>query len=85
MRGTARVVDVSLNTVAKLLLDAGNAATAHHHERVRAIEGERTIECDEIWSYVYANSRTSRMCGVSLPLRAACGHGELWSKFVYGG
>lgn len=57
MRGTARAVDVSLNTVAKLLLDAGNAAAAHHHERVRGIRGERTIECDEIWSYVYAKQQ----------------------------
>ena len=48
---------MALNTVARLLLDAGNAAAAHHHERVQGIEGERTIECDEIWSYVYAKQK----------------------------
>ena len=57
MRGTARATDVALNTVAKLLRDAGNAAAAHHHERVQGIEGERTVECDEIWSYVYAKQK----------------------------
>jgi IS1 family transposase len=57
MRGTARAADVSLNTVAKLLFDAGNAAAAHHHERVQGLKGERTVECDEIWSYIYAKQR----------------------------
>lgn len=57
MRGIERTADVSFNTIAKLLRDAGNAAAAYHHQRVRGLAGERTIECDETWSYVYAKQR----------------------------
>lgn len=57
MRGTARQADVDRNTVAKLLRDAGNAAAAYHHEQVRGITGERKIECDEMWSFVYAKQK----------------------------
>ena len=57
MRGIARTADVAFNTVAKLLRDAGNACAAHHHEAVRGIVEERTIQCDEMWSFVYAKQR----------------------------
>ena len=52
-RAIARVAGVSFNTVAKLLLDAADAAAAYHDERVRGISGRRHIQCDEIWSFVY--------------------------------
>ena len=57
MRGTARLTGTALNTVAKLLFDAGNACAAHHHAHVRGIRGERTIQCDEMWSFVYAKHK----------------------------
>lgn len=57
MRGIHRTTGAAFNTIAKLLRDAGNAAAAHHHERVQGLKGERTIECDEIWSYVYAKQK----------------------------
>ena len=57
MRATSRVAGVSINTVAKLLADAGDACAAYHDENVRGIEGSRRIECDEIWSFVYAKQR----------------------------
>ena len=47
----------SINTVAKLLTDAGNACAAYHDEHVRGIRGYRRIECDEIWAFVYAKER----------------------------
>lgn len=54
MRAIARVADVSLNTVAKLLWDAGEACAAYHDEHVHGVRGPRHIQCDEIWSFTYA-------------------------------
>ena len=57
MRATSRISGVSINTVVKLLADAGNACAKFHDEAVRGIEGQRRIECDEIWGFVYAKAR----------------------------
>ena len=35
MRSISRVADVSINTVAKMLIDAGEACAAFHDEKVR--------------------------------------------------
>ena len=53
MRATAETCDVSLNTVKKLLADAGRACASYHDEVVRGVRSER-IQMDEIWSFVYA-------------------------------
>ena len=57
IRATARVADVSKNTIAKLLNDAGKACAAYHDDHVRGITGKRRIECDEIWSFCYAKEK----------------------------
>ena len=57
MRSIERLTGASINTVKKLLSDAGEACAAYHHDNVRGIEGNRTIECDEIWAFVYAKQR----------------------------
>jgi len=54
MRAISRLSGTSINTVTKLLTDAADAAEAYHHERVRGIRGYRHIQCDELWSFVYA-------------------------------
>ncbi len=41
MRATSRIADVSINTVAKLLEDAGESCAAHHHEAVRGVNAKR--------------------------------------------
>jgi len=56
MRSTSRVVGVSINTVAKLLVDAGKACAAYHDEHVRDVEARR-VQCDEIWSFCYAKQK----------------------------
>ena len=53
MRAIAEMEDVSLNTVKKLLADAGRACAAYHDEIVRGVRSER-IQVDEIWSFIYA-------------------------------
>lgn len=56
MRSISRVVDVSINTVTKLLVDAGNACAAYHDEHVRGVKAAR-VQCDEIWAYCYAKQK----------------------------
>lgn len=56
MRSTSRVCDVSMDAVAKLLVDAGEACLALHDEKVRGVKASH-VECDEIWSYCYAKQK----------------------------
>ncbi|UDL96149.1 IS1 family transposase [Lichenihabitans sp. PAMC28606] len=56
MRSASRLADVSINTVSKLLIDAGQACAAFHDERVRGVRSKR-IQCDEIWSFTYAKAK----------------------------
>lgn len=51
MRSISRVVDVSINTVTKLLVDAGETCLTLHDELVRDVKASR-VQCDEIWSFV---------------------------------
>lgn len=57
MRSTSRMADVSVNTVTKLLVDAGKLCAAFHHEMVRGVESKR-VQADEIWSFCYAKKKT---------------------------
>lgn len=50
MRATSRIADVSINTVTKLLVDAGTACLEFQDEAIRNINSKR-VECDEIWSF----------------------------------
>ena len=54
MRAISRLTKASINTVTKLLTDAADAAEEYHAEHVRGIQGSRHIQCDELWSFVYA-------------------------------
>jgi IS1 family transposase len=56
MRSISRVVDVSINTVSGLLVDAGNACAEHHDRTVRGVKSKR-IQADEIWSFCYAKQK----------------------------
>ena len=56
MRSVSRVCDVSINTVAKLLVDAGNACIAFHDQKVVNVAAKR-VQCDEIWSFTYAKAK----------------------------
>ncbi|MYE41866.1 MAG: DDE-type integrase/transposase/recombinase [Chloroflexi bacterium] len=56
MRAVSRVVGVSINTVVKLLEDAGIACDNFHNENVRNLPST-LIQCDEIWSFCYAKDK----------------------------
>ena len=56
MRATSRIADVSINTVTKLLVDAGTACLAFQDEAIRNINSKR-VECDEIWSFCQSKEK----------------------------
>src|SRR3546814_15855617 len=56
MRSISRITGVSINTVTKLLVDAGQACAAYHDEAVREVPAQR-VQCDEIWSFCYAKAK----------------------------
>ena len=56
IRATARIADVSKNTVNKLLNDAGAACSKYHDVHVRKVQAT-VIQCDEIWSFTYAKQK----------------------------
>lgn len=56
LRACSRIADVSINTITKLLVDVGRACQQFHNETVVNVNTKR-IECDEIWSFVYAKEK----------------------------
>ena len=73
MRSITRVADVSINTVSKILADAGAACEAFHDKTVRKIQSKR-VQCDEIWSFVYAKAKN-----VEAATSAPAGAGDCWT------
>ena len=73
MRSISRVADVSINTVTKLLVDAGEACLALHDEQVRGVKSAR-IQADEIWSFCYAKAKN-----VAAAEAAPEGAGDVWT------
>lgn len=58
MRSIERTVGCSINTVDKLLRDAGEAAMAYHDKAVRGVKAQR-VQCDEIWAFVHAKAKNA--------------------------
>lgn len=56
MRATARMCDVSFNTVSKLLIDVGAACYDYQDKTLRNLPCKR-VQCDEIWSFCYAKEK----------------------------
>ena len=56
LRATARMTGVARMTVEKLLRDLGTACVQYQDEHLRNLNCRR-IECDEIWSCVYAKQK----------------------------
>jgi IS1 family transposase len=56
LRSISRVCDVSINTVTKLLIDAGRVCAVFHDEKVQDVKARR-VQVDEIWSFTYAKQR----------------------------
>jgi IS1 family transposase len=73
MRSVSRLTDVSINTVAKLLIDAGKFCAAFHDEQVIGVQASR-IQCDEIWSFVAAKAKN--VGAMKTPVESA---GDVWT------
>ena len=73
MRSISRVVGVSINTVTKLLIEAGNACAEYHDKTVRNVKSER-VQCDEIWSFVAAKQKNVKT--MKAPVEGA---GDVWT------
>jgi IS1 family transposase len=73
MRSISRTVGVSINTVSKLLVEAGEACAAYHDETVRDVKAEQ-VQCDEIWSFCYAKEKN-----VPTAKAAPEGAGDVWT------
>jgi IS1 family transposase len=58
LRSCARMANVSLNTVTKLLVDIGSACERFHNDNVRNVRVRR-LQCDEVWSFVGSKERTT--------------------------
>jgi IS1 family transposase len=56
MRATARIADVSFNTVAKLQIDAGKACLDYQDRALRNLKCRR-VQLDEIWSFIGVKAR----------------------------
>jgi IS1 family transposase len=72
MRSVARMMDVSRNTVDKLLRDLGRACSEYQDKAFRNLKCSR-IQCDEIWSFVYAKEKN---CPIE---QKAKGAGDCWT------
>ena len=73
MRSISRTTGVSINTVTKLLIDAGLACAEYHHNTVRDVRSKR-VQCDEIWSFCYTK-QSNRLDAVNPPEKA----GDVWT------
>ena len=73
LRATARMVDVSRNTVDKLLRDVGQACLDYQDEHLRDLPCKR-VQCDEIWSFVYSKGKN-----VPEDKKHEFGYGDVWT------
>lgn len=73
MRSISRITGVSINTVTKLLEDAGRACAAYHDQTVRNVKANH-VQCDEIWSFCYAKEKN-----VASAKAAPEGAGDVWT------
>ena len=73
LRSTSRLVDVSINTVSKLLVDVGAASTAYQDKTLRGLHLRR-IQVDEIWAFCYSKAKN-----VPLEKQGQFGYGDVWT------
>jgi len=74
MRSISRLVDVSINTVTRELVLAGQACADFHDRTVRNVQSKR-VQCDEIWSFVEMKEKIARQKKYERPERV----GDTWT------
>jgi len=73
IRSTSRMTGVSKNTIVKLLVELGDACVDHQDRTLRNLKCKR-IQCDEIWSFVYAKEKN-----VPADKKGKLGFGDTWT------
>jgi IS1 family transposase len=73
LRAASRLADCSINTVTKLLVDVGIACATYQDKTLVNLPCKR-IQCDEIWSFVYAKDKNA-----PLEAKAAGEAGDVWT------
>jgi IS1 family transposase len=73
MRAISRITAASINTVTKLLEDAGETCAFYHDEYVRNVKATR-IQCDEIWAFCYSKAKN-----VATAKRKDLAYGDVWT------
>lgn len=72
LRATSRLADVSLNTVMKLLVDAGSACSTFQDAALRNLPCKR-VQVDEIWSFIGAKEKNAT------EEQKGDGYGDVWT------
>ena len=73
MRATTRITGAAKNTVAKLLVDLGEACAEYQDGELTNLEST-TIECDEIWSFCYSKQKN-----IPDEYQDTLGFGDVWT------
>lgn len=73
MRAISRVCDVSINTVGKMLIDAGTVCAAFHDQTVRNVPSKR-VQVDEVWTFTAAKQKN-----VASMKKPVDGAGDTWT------
>lgn len=73
LRSASRLANCSINTVTKLLVDAGMACAEYQDGALRNLPCKR-IQCDEIWSFVGAKQKN-----VTADRAGEFGVGDVWT------
>lgn len=73
MRAVSRLADVSINTVTKLLEDAGRFCAGFHDAKVRGVKASK-VQVDEIWSFTAAKEKN--VATMKAPVDGA---GDTWT------
>lgn len=73
LRSTSRMNGVSINTVTKLLVDAGRACARYQHDTLRNLTC-KVLQLDEIWAFVH-----TKQANVPAEKEGLNGIGSVWT------
>lgn len=73
IRSTVRITGVAKNTITNLLLEVGDACASYEDRAIRNVKSKR-IQCDEIWSFVYAKQKN-----VTPEIASKTWAGDIWT------
>ena len=73
LRSVTRITGVSINTVTKLLIDAGKACSDYQDRTLRGLACKR-LQVDEIWAFCYAKQKN-----VGTAKAAPAGADDIWT------